>query len=37
METTPHASDDDRAAYARRRAELKTALARALDEERRQA
>jgi hypothetical protein len=37
METAQLATDDDRAAYARRRAELKSALARALDEERRQA
>jgi hypothetical protein len=37
MESAQHATDDDRAAYARRRAELKSALARALDEERRQA
>ncbi len=37
METTPNASDEERALYARRRAELKSALARALDEERREA
>ena len=37
MENTQNASDDDRAAYARRRAELRSALASALDEERRQA
>lgn len=37
METTQNATADDRAAYARRRAELKSALANALDEERRQA
>lgn len=36
MEAARHATDDDRTAYVRRRAELKTALARALDEERRQ-
>ena len=36
MENTRDASDEDRAMYARRRAELKTALASALDEERRQ-
>ncbi len=37
MESTPNASDDERTAYARRRAELKTALASALDAERREA
>lgn len=37
MEATPNASDEERADYARRRAELKSALATALDEERRQA
>ena len=37
MENTQNASADERGAYARRRAELRSALARALDEERRQA
>ena len=37
MESAPQPSEDDRAAYARHRAELKSALASALDEERRQA
>ncbi len=37
MESAQEMRDDDRAAYARRRAELKSALASALDEERRQA
>jgi hypothetical protein len=37
METLRGATDDDRAVYARRRAELKSALTRALDEERRPA
>ncbi len=37
MESAQSATEDDRAAYSRRRAELKSALARALDEEGRQA
>jgi hypothetical protein len=37
MESADDVSDDERAAYARHRAELKTALASALDEARRQA
>lgn len=36
VETTPHMSDEDRAAYARRRALLKSELASALDAERSQ-
>lgn len=36
VENAQHLSDGDRAAHARRRAELKSELARALDEERRQ-
>lgn len=37
VESTPNLSEEERAAFARRRGELKTALANALDEERRRA